>query len=203
MRPLLLTAVLLLAALPSAARAQQPEAMRDVSFGEYTRGGFLHDLPVGFRIPAGYVAVRPQGQATRTYWMSPADSAAQAANPQHTTRDGFYSVALSLNVGYNAGTDRFFGGESDETTMKAGFEAQGFTDVLLERHRVNGYPVLFVEAEKDGRRGLLVYVAALVDTNVVYTFYTHPDSFRELDQARWSAFKAAILASLPPAAPAR
>ena len=63
---------------------------------------------------------------------------------------------------------------------------------------MNGYPVLIVGAEKDGRHGLLVYVAALVDTNVVYTFYTHPDSFREVDQARWVAFKAAILASGAP-----
>ncbi|HST62491.1 MAG TPA: hypothetical protein VLK84_27550 [Longimicrobium sp.] len=201
MRSILLAAALLLAAFPGGAHAQQPEAMRDVGFGEFTRGGFLHDLPVGFRIPAGYVAVRRVGQATRTYWTSPADSAGQAADPAHPMRDGFYSIALSTNVGYNPDTDRFFGGDSDETTMKAGFEAQGFTDVSLERHRVNGYPVLFVEAEKDGRRGMMVYVAALVDTNVVFAFYSHPDPLRELDQARWAAFKAAILASPAPASP--
>ena len=202
MRSVLLAAALLVV-LPGAARAQPAETLRDVGFGEFTRDAFLRELPVAFRIPAGYVAVRPEGQATRTYWMSPADSAAQAADPEHTLRDGFYSVALSMSVGYDAENDRFFGGDSDETTMKAGFEAQGFTDVSLERHRVNGYPVLIVEAEKEGRRGMLVYVAALVDTNVVYTFYTHPDTLRDLDRERWAAFKAAILASPPPAAPAR
>ncbi len=201
MRPILLAAILLLTAFPAAARAQPAETLRDVSFGEFTRNGFISNLPVRFRIPDGYVAVRPPGQATRTYWMSPADSAAQAANPEHTMRDGFYSVSLSMNVGYDVGTDRFAGGGRDETTMKADFEAQGFSGVSLERHRINGYPVLFVEAEKDGRRGMLVYIASLVDTNVVYAFYTHPESMRELDRERWAAFKAAILASPAPASP--
>lgn len=201
MRRFLLAAALLLSAVPGAARAQQPDTLRDIGFGEFTRSAFIRDLPVGFRIPAGYVPVRPEGQATRTYWMSRADSAAQAADPEHAMRDGFYSVSLSLNVGYDADTDRFFGEGSDETTMKAGFEEMGFTGVSLERHLVNGYPVLFVEAEKDGRRGMLVYIAALVDTNAVYAFYTHPDPFRELDRERWAAFKAAIIASPPPAAP--
>lgn len=203
MRRFLLAAALLLAAIPGAARAQQADTLRDVGFGEFTSNGFLHDLPVGFRIPAGYVAVRNERQATRTYWTSRADSAAQAADPGHTMRDGFYSVSLSLNVGYDAGTDRFFSEAGDETTMKAGFEELGFTGVSLERHLVNGYPVLFVEAEKEGRHGMLVYIAALVDTNVVYAFYTHPEPFRDLDRERWAAFKAAILASPPPAAPSR
>ena len=202
-RPVLLAFALLLAAGPATARAQQADTMRDIGFGEFTRSAFIRDLPVGFRIPADYVAVRHEGQATRTYWTSRADSAAQAADPEHAMRDGFYSVSLSLNVGYDAAADRFFSEGGDETTMQATFEQQGFTGVSLERHLVNGFPVLFVEVEKDGRRGMLVYVAALVDTNVVYAFYAHPDPFREVDQARWDAFKAAILASPPPAAPAR
>jgi hypothetical protein len=201
-RPVLLAA-LLLTAIPGAVRAQPAEAMRDVGFGEFTTNSFIRELPVGFRIPADYVAVSPEGQATRTYWMSRADSAAQAADPEHAMRDGFYSVALSLNVGYDADNDRFFSEAGDESTMKAQFEGQGFTGVSLERHLVNGYPVLFVEAQSNGRRAMLVYVASLVDTNAVYAFYTHPDQFRELDQARWDALKAAILASPPPAAPAR
>lgn len=201
MRLFLLAAALLLTTIPGAARAQQPDTLRDIGFGEFTRSAFLRDLPVGFRIPADYVPVRPEGQATRTYWTSRADSAAQAADPQHAMRDGFYSVSLSLNVGYDADTGRFFGEAGDETTMKAELEGLGFTGVSLERHLVNGYPVLFVEAEKEGRRGMLVYIAALVDTNVVYTFYTHPDPLRELDRERWAAFKAAILASPPPATP--
>ena len=106
MLPLLLALSLLLA-VPGATHAQHGEPMRDRSFGEFTRDGFHRDLPVGFRIPAGYVAVRPEGQATRTYWMSRADSIAQAADPEHSLRDGFYSVALSLNVGYDAATVRW------------------------------------------------------------------------------------------------
>ena len=203
MRFLLLAAALLAAAVPCAASAQEADSLRDVSFGEFTTGRFARDLPVSFRIPVGYVSISPPERATRTYWTSPADSIAQAADPQHDMRDGFYSVSLSMNVGYDADADRFFGEGSDETTMRRDFEQQGFTGVSLERHRINGYPVLFVEAEKDGRRVMIVYIAALVDTNVVFAFYTHPDTVREVDLARWAAFKAAILASPPPAAPAR
>lgn len=203
MRPVLLLAVLLATALPRAAHGQEPEPMRDVGFGEFTRGAFIRDLPVRFRIPAGYVPVRHEGQATRTYWTSPADSTAQAADPEHAMADGFYSVTLSMNVGYDAQRDLFFGEGSDETTMRAEFEQAGFGGVSLERHRINGYPVLFVEGEKDGRHAMIVYLASLVDTNVVFAFYTHPDRYRELDRARWDAFKAALLASPPPAAPAR
>jgi hypothetical protein len=181
-------------------RAQDPEPMRDVGFGEFTRGGFLYDLPVSFRIPAGYVAVRSRGEATRTIWASPADTAALAANLLHTMHDGFYSVNLSPNMGYDVDTDRFIGGGRDASTMKAEFEARGFTAVSLKRHRINGYPVLIVEGEKDGRRYVVVYVASLVDTNVVYAYYEHPEPMRELDWERWDAFKAAILASPPPPA---
>lgn len=201
MRSFLLAGALLLAAVP--AGAQEPEAMRDLTFGEYTRDAYIRELPVHFRIPDGYVPVSPDGRATRTYWTSRADSAAQAADPEHAMRDGFYLVTISMNVGYDAENDRFFSSdESDETTMKTEFEAQGFTGVSVERHRVNGYPVLFVEAEQGGRRAMLVYVASLVDTNTIMSFYTHPEPFRELDGTRWAAFKAAMLASPPPAAQA-
>ncbi len=200
MRTLLFAAALLAAVLPVAAPAQEAEALRDLTFGEFTRDGFIRELPVHFRIPAGYVAVSPEGRASRTYWTSPADSAAQAADPQHSMRDGFYSVTVSLNVGYDAQRDRFFGEGSDETTMKSDFERQGFTDVSLDRHLVNGYPVLFVEGGRDGRRVMIVYVASLVDTNVVFAFYSHPTPVRDLDLARWAAFRSAILASPPPAA---
>lgn len=198
MRPLLLAAALLAAAVPGIARAQDPEPMREMDFDEFTRHGFIRNLPVRFRVPAGYVAVSPDGRASRTYWASPADSAAQAADPEHGMRDGFYSVTVSMNVGYDRDNDRFFGADGDETRMKANFEAQGFTDVSLERHRVNGYPVLFVEAARNGRRSMIAYVAALVETNVVFAFYAHPDPIRELDRARWIAFKEGILASPPP-----
>jgi hypothetical protein len=203
MRSFLFAAVLLLAAVPGAAFAQPAEPMRDLDFNEFTREAFIRNLPVHFSIPAGYVPLSPDGRATRTYWMSPADSAAQAADPEHTMRDGFYSVTLSLNVGYDADNDLFIGGETNETTMKAAFEGQGFTGVALDRHLVNGHPVLFVEAEKDGRHVMIVYVASLVDSNVVFAFYSHPTPIRELDGARWAAFKAAILASPPPAPPTR
>lgn len=202
-RPFLFAAALLIAAFPCSAPAQPAEAMRDISFGEFTRNAFLHNLPVSFRIPEGYVAVRREGQATRTYWTSPADSVIQASDPEQELRDGFYSITLSLNVGYDAETDRFIGADSDETTMRAEFDRQGFTGVSLERHLINGFPVLFVEAQKEDRRVMVVYVAALVDTNVVFAFYSHPDPFREVDRERWAAFKAAILASPPPAAPTR
>jgi hypothetical protein len=203
----LLAAALLVAVLPDTARAQT-DTLRDVSFGEFTRDAFLRNLPVGFRIPAGYVAVRAKEEATRTYWMSPADSAALATNPEPTMRDGFYSVALSMNVSYDMDNDRFIGGGRDESTRsdfeaRGFFEALGFTAVSLERHQINGYPVLFVETEKDGRRWMVVYIASRVYTGVVYAFYEHPDPVRELDQARWDAFKAAILASPPPAPTAR
>jgi hypothetical protein len=203
MRSLLLAAVLLIAAVPCTAHAQPTEPMRDMDFNEFTREAFIRNLPVHFSIPAGYVPISPEGRATRTYWTSPADSAAQAADPEHAMRDGFYSVTLSLNVGYDIDRDLFIGGETNETTMKAAFEGQGFTGVSLQRHLINGHPVLFVEAEKDGRHVMIVYVASLVDTNVVFAFYSHPTPIRELDRARWAAFKAAILASPPPAAPAR
>jgi hypothetical protein len=182
------------------ARRPNSEPMRNVGFGEFTRGGFPYDLPVSFRIPAGYVAVRSPDEATRTFWASPADSAALAADRLHTMHDGFYSVALSQNVGYDVDTDRFISDGRDISTMKAELEARGFTAVSLKRHRINGYPVLIMEGQNDGRRYLAVYVASLVDTNVVYAYYEHPESMRELDRERWDAFKAAVLASPPPPA---
>lgn len=199
-----LLAATLLAMTSQPAHAQVPDGYREMSFGAFTRNGFVRELPVRFRVPEGYVALQVEGGGTRTYWTSPADSAAYAADPDHAYRDGFYSVDLSLNVGYDAENDIFFGSGVDESTFRAMMEAEGYTDVRLERHRVNGHPVLFTEAVNPaGRRARLVYVAALLDTNVVFVYYTHPQTFRELDQARWDELKRGILASPPPAVPTR
>jgi hypothetical protein len=169
--------------------------MREMSFGEFTRGALVRDLPLRVRIPADYVA--RDDPPAQTYWTSPADAAALDADPDHTLRDGFYSVTVSLNVGYDAAGDRFFGVDGDDTTMKAAFEAQGYAGVSLERHRVNGVPALFLEAEKDGRRSMIVYLALLVDTNAVFAYYSHPVPLRQVDRDRWHELKAAILASPP------
>jgi hypothetical protein len=168
---------------------------RDLDFGELTGGGVAVELPLRFRVPAGFVAVRDGFQ---TWWMSEHDRAGHERDPSSTPGDGFFSVTLSLNVGYDRARDVFFGGgegDGDETTMAAGFREAGVEDVAVERYDVNGVPVLFVEGRQDGRRVAMCYLATLIDTNVVFLFYSHPTPFREVDGERWSEMKRGIILS--------
>jgi hypothetical protein len=175
-----------------------PAGFREMTFDEFTRHRFLHDLPVHFVIPAEYVAVSNPMQVERTYWTSKADSAGEVANPQYSLKDGFYSATLSMSVGYDQSRRVFASGDMDETTMKREYGQNGFNDVHVERYDVNGYPVLFVEAEKDGRHAMLVYVAALVETNTIAAFYSEAHVPTDADRARRAALKQGIVGSTPP-----
>ena len=167
----------------------------ELSFREFTGGSVVVDLPLRLRVPAGFVAVRDGFQ---TWWMSEEDRAEHERDASSTPRDGFFSVALTLNVGYDRARDVFFGGgpgEGDETTMAAGFRQAGVEDVAVERYDVNGVPVLFVEGRQEERRIGMCYLATLIDTNAVFLFYSHPTPFREIDSLRWEEMKRAILSS--------
>ncbi len=168
---------------------------RELSFREFTGGSVAVELPLRFRVPDGFVAVRDGFQ---TWWMSEQDRAEHERDDSTTPGDGFFSVALTLNVGYDRARDVFFGGgagEGDETTMAAGFRQAGVQDVSVERYDVNGIPVLFVEGRQDDRRVAMCYVATLIDTNVVFLFYSHPTPYREIDGRRWEEMKSAIVSS--------
>ena len=169
----------------------------DVPFHELTRGGFVVDLPLRFRVPAEFVAV-PAGDGVQTWWMGDEDPVAMEGDDSPTPRDGFFSVTLSMNVGYDPFRSLFFGGgrgDGDETTMAAEFARAGAGDVSVERYDVNRVPVLFVEGRQEDRRIAMCYIATLVDTNVVFIFYSHPTPFREIDGTRWVEMKQRILSS--------
>lgn len=171
---------------------------RDLTFGELTRGTIVVELPLRFRLPAGFVAVSDDG--VQTWWMSEADAAGYARDAAFSPRDGFFSLTLSMNVGYDRARDRFFGGgpgDGDETTMAAEYASAGVEDVAVERYDVNGIPVLFVDGRQGDRRIAMGYLATLIDTNVVYLFYSHPTPFREADGVRWAEMKRGILSSGP------
>src|SRR5206468_7809341 len=102
---------------------------------------------------------------------------------------------LSMGVGYDQDRHMFGGSDMDETNMKAEYEKGGFSNVTTERYDVNGYPVLFVEADKDGRHAMLVYVAALVETNTIVAFYSQAHVPGDADRQRREALKQGILAS--------
>ena len=172
-----------------------PEESRDLTFSELTGGSVAVDLPLRFRLPAGFVPVRDGFQ---TWWMSEQDRAAHEQDPSISPRDGFFSVTLSLNVGYDHARNLFFGGgqqDGDETTMAAELTRGGAQDLAVERHDVNGVPVLVVEGRQGERRIAMCYIATLIDTNVVFLFHSHPTPFREIDGRRWMEMKRAILSS--------
>lgn len=169
------------------------EEYRDLTFRELTGGSVAVDLPLRFGLPAGFVPVRDGFQ---TWWMSEADRAAHERDDSPTPRDGFFSVALTLNVGYDAARGVFFGGgqgDGDEAAMAKQFTDAGVQDVRVERSDVNGVPVLFVEGRQGERRVALCYLATLIETNVVFLFYSHPTPFREIDGRRWEEMRRGLL----------
>ncbi|HEX6747514.1 MAG TPA: hypothetical protein VF092_09525 [Longimicrobium sp.] len=173
----------------------------DLTFGELTLHRWAVELPLRFRLPAGFVAMPADG-GVQVWWMSEEDRAAVERDDSISPRDGFFSVTLSLNVGYDRTRDVFFGGgegDGDETTMAAQYARAGVEDVVVERYDANGIPVLFVEGRQGDRRIASCYLATLIETNAIFLFYSHPTPFREIDGERWMAMKQAILSSGPAA----
>jgi len=170
---------------------------RDLTFGELTLGRFAVEPPLRFRLPAEFVAMPADG-GVQCWWMSEEDRAAVERDDSVSPRDGFFSVTLTMNVGYDRARDVFFGGgedDGDETTMAAQYTKAGVEDVSVERYDVNGIPLLFVEGRQGDRRIASCYLATLIETNVVFLFYSHPTPFREIDGERWMEMKDAILSS--------
>ncbi|HEX7242291.1 MAG TPA: hypothetical protein VF263_18535 [Longimicrobiaceae bacterium] len=215
MRRTLLAAAGLLLSLSAASRAQAPAApaaapsapmpagFRELSFLDFMENDTEIPIPVLFRIPGSFVP-KQAGHHTRHNWMDPADTATVSRPPRVAILDGgFYSAQLSMNVGYDRRTRRFFTPwKADrpsiyETEMAAWFENEGLRDVKMERWNVNGYPVLFVEAMRGERRSTTVYLGAMMDTIVYFAWYTHPAVPGEEDFRRWKTLKEGILASGP------
>jgi hypothetical protein len=65
---------------------------RELTFGEITAGGVAVELPLRFRVPAGFVAVPGDG-GLHTWWMSTDDRARHERDDTASLRDGFFSVA--------------------------------------------------------------------------------------------------------------
>lgn len=170
---------------------------RELTFGELTSRAFAVEPPLRFRVPAAFVAV-PRDGGLHTWWMSVDDRDRHERDDAASLHDGFFSVTLTLNMGYDPVSGRFFGGgegDGDEAGMAAGYAAAGVEDVAVDRYDVAGVPVLFMEGRQGERRITMCYVATGIDTNVVFLFYVHPMPYREVDGRRWGEMRRGILSS--------
>lgn len=150
-----------------------------------------------FRGPAGFVPVRFGVQA---WWMSEQDRIAHDRDDSSTPLGGFFSVTLSMNVGYDRVRGVFFGGgegagEGMETRRgwRRGTRRRAWRTWRSTGMTWPAFPMLFVEGRQGDRRITMCYIATGIDTNVVFLLYVHPTPYREVDGQRWGEMRRAIV----------
>ena len=112
---------------------------------------------------------------------------------------GFFRAKLSLNVGYDAQTDKFIGTPNDinDTDLIQEIEAQGIKVFRIERKNIGEFPLLILEIEvpysETTRKVNFAYIATLVDTNVLWIsyYFTLPADATK-DPAIWERFEASL-----------
>ena len=115
---------------------------------------------------------------------------------QPLQENGFFTVKVSTNFGYDAKSNRFsdFQG-TDERNLKAAITKLGMRVTELKRHNVKSFPVLIIEGDGlEGRKTRSAYVATKVDTNILFIYYVHRNPWSTWDNQVWTRFKATLLA---------
>lgn len=145
-------------------------------------------MPLSMEIPKEYVIFAPKDTTPPYYWGTPEDMEYVRANqntnilpllPDHA----FFTALFSTNVGYDQKTDQFINTINDmsDTVTLQEYKAAGMKINDVEKRYIGEYPILIIEADvtypdsatntKLTRKINFVYVASLVETNVVLLYF--------------------------------
>ena len=156
---------------------------------EFFAGG-IEGIPLSIEIPTQYVHAKGLDVAPHySYWMRPEDVKAAVETQDLPKKNGYVYGKVSLDMAYDAGKGKF----SNEDKFKPEMKKAGFTFLELNRRKVNGYPILsFMAKDKKGHLVNAMYVAALVDTNVICIAYQSPENDLKTAQSVWKHIVASL-----------
>jgi len=159
----------------------------------------LFEFPISLEIPQDYVLFSVPSDYGAYYWMPQTDGELLQKTETKPRDTSFFLGKLSLNVGYDVQTDKFIGAPNDtnDKDILSAYESQGIKLNRLERKNIGEFPILILEFEvpyaETTRLVNMVYLATLVDTNVLWiTYYFTLPTNAEKDRAIWDRFETSL-----------
>ncbi|HEY2346040.1 MAG TPA: hypothetical protein VGH80_09160 [Xanthomonadaceae bacterium] len=191
-----LRSILLAATLLSAnCLAETPVTIKHVTLDQFMPNYLRVSIPLTLSVPASYeLATFHKLEMFEAFYWMPKSEVAHADETGDLPGDsGYMHAEISLSAAYRVERDVFVGVEDMTGRDRKEFDSL-FSDVRMERCSVGKFPVLLLDmkARKDGRHLRAMYVATLIDTNVVYIDYLAPRQHDEVGDYAWNDMKRSL-----------
>jgi hypothetical protein len=159
-----------------------------------------YEFPISFDIPGDYAHFSIEGRSGRYIWMRPVEGQGSTFPTEFTKPDtAYFVVGPSLNVGYDADTDKFIGVAESAVELQALVEDQGIQVRRYERQDLPDFAVLILESVSPYGEGnqtrtvVTMYLATGIETNtflIQFYFATGPEA--PADRAIWERFESSL-----------
>lgn len=155
------------------------------------------DTPISFEIPKDFVLCP---DSLETYFWS-SQKCEGSFRPQNTN---YFQTKIAPNVTYESQIDRFINVPNDfnDKDIMSFLESLGVKLNRIERKNIGEFPILILELELpyEEEHGVVktqlvhrVYIATLVDTNVLWVdYYFHSPTDFEKESSIWDHFESSF-----------
>ena len=198
---LMISRILLLAMcfLVGTGFADKPAKLKHVSLDEFMSGDLAVSIPLQLSVPVQYDHVElPSAGTSYHYWMLKSEATHADATGDLPGDSGYMYAKISENAVYRSEKGVFRGLEDMTADEQAEFSAV-FSDVHMERCKAGKFPALLLTLtdKKTGYRIHNMYVATLIDTNVVFIALIAPHKHQEIGDLVWADIRRGLACPNP------
>ena len=187
--------------------AQEPGATTDgdfkiVPFDDAMPRQIVRSMPLKLAFPKDFEMLVLSSANAGVIWALPADLDQIRQTGEASSDGSYFHGRLTLSVGYDSSKNAFICGPScGEADYESKLKDAGADNIKMEKHVVNGIPLLLIEGNTGGMRGTvrkrfyLAYMALMIDTNVFLVSYRSPKDSPDDGASVWKAFSKALTQS--------
>lgn len=182
MRRIVVLVALLLTIFSSAAVDLKSVSLSDAFLPTKAQKSSGQKLPLLFTVPSIFEK-RDVPEEQTTLWGTKEDiDAVLATGNLKKSKNGIFTLKISLNVGYDEQSKKFSG----EERMADAKNQPGLSDVTFRRSDVQGFPMATFTAVSGGRHIFLQYIA--LGNGALLISYFPAEPFSTSDSETWSQF---------------
>lgn len=188
--------------------AATPE-FKQVAFDEGMKNQLIRSMPLTLGFPNAYEMLVLDPAIYGVMWGLPNDLEEIKRSKSVPAIAGVFHGRLTPRVGYVRSKQSFIcGPECGEADMADQLRKEGVKDLKMEKAIANKIPLLFIEADTSELKQLtskeknlfskkiyMVYIATLMDTNVMLISYRPPINSKDQGKATWEYFKRTLIKS--------
>lgn len=175
--------------LRASGASESAKGFQRVTFDAFFAGQ-VASLPLSLEIPAEYVPAKGlQVPPTYSYWMRPEEVAKVAKSQNLPAKTGYIYGKLSTNEAFDRKEEKF----TLEKSLEAELAQADMKLIEKKRFEVSGFPILaYIVKAKNGNVVCSLFVATMIDTNVLYFGYRPPNNDLLLAQKTWGRILGSI-----------